>query len=229
MSKYTSKTTSKVAPGVSNVNEKVTLQLETRETVVFSHSQNEKQHIRSESSEILRKKTSEEHKIVPVSACDLRGNIANSSTGNPQQRKSASLPASAPTSCKHTVQVVGMDGSVKITKTSNEHIAGAVCLMTSNNRKNGRRRVELRASKKIVVLIGTFLCCWLPLPVFTLFYSIGGQTTVSETSVCLLMVLGTVGCTSLAINPIILGVINRQLNSALKEILKMEKFTFCKE
>lgn len=125
---------------------------------------------------------------------------------------------------KHkTVSVVEMDGSVQVRKTNNEHVAGAVCLMSSKNRENGRRRVEVRASRKIATLIGLCAICWLPLPVFVTSISVSGYTTPSESLFRVLIVLGTIGCASFALNPILISITNKPINSALRKLLKLKK------
>lgn len=120
-----------------------------------------------------------------------------------------------------TIQVVVTDGSVKMTRTKNNKISGAVCMMNTQNKETGRRRIELKASKRIAMLIGTFMCCWLPLPVFVI--SISGYTTLSEAMFRVLLVLATLGSSFIAVNPILYGLINRQLNSALGRLLNIRK------
>ncbi|OWF55864.1 5-hydroxytryptamine receptor 1A-alpha [Mizuhopecten yessoensis] len=166
----------------------------------------------------------EKHKqnATSLSSCDLTVSAGNNSNGCVRKNvQSASLPDIASSSSK-TIKVVGMDGTERIARTNNEHVVGAVCLMTSRNRSKGRRRLELRTSKKIAILIGTFMGCWLPLPVFVVCNRISGQTSLSDTLVCVLLVLSTVGCSSVALNPIMVAMMNRQLNSALKSLLKFK-------
>ncbi|OWF34656.1 Octopamine receptor [Mizuhopecten yessoensis] len=123
----------------------------------------------------------------------------------------------------NTIEIVGMDGSVHMTKTNDDNVSGAVCLMSKKNRENGRRRVELKASRKIAILVGTFTCCWIPLPVFVISNSISGSTMLSYSMFCVLIVLGTLGSSVIAINPVLYALLNRPLNSALKNLLNLNR------
>ncbi|XP_033746652.1 5-hydroxytryptamine receptor 1A-beta-like [Pecten maximus] len=124
-----------------------------------------------------------------------------------------------------TIQVVEMDGTVKTTKRKEENVLGAVCLMNKKNRENGRRRVEYKASKKIAILVGTFTCCWIPLPVFVLSNNIIGHSVLSYSMFRVLIFLGTLGSSVIAINPVLHTLLNRPLNSAMRNLLNLDKVT----
>ncbi|XP_060076885.1 muscarinic acetylcholine receptor M2-like [Ylistrum balloti] len=122
-----------------------------------------------------------------------------------------------------TIQVVEMDGTVKMAKRNDETVVGAVCLMNNKNRENGRRRVELKASKKIAILFGTFTCCFIPLPVYVVSKSITGNIVLSYSMFCILVALATLGSSVIAINPVLYALLNRPLNSAMKRLLHFDR------
>lgn len=117
----------------------------------------------------------------------------------------------------NAIRVVDIDGTVKISKTDKEQkVVGDVCAFNSKNKIQGRRKVEVRAAKRIAVLIVTFMCCWIPFPVFVIIAR--SDSYISTIDYHLLMLFVTLSSSAMAINPIQHGLLNRQLNSAIKRL-----------
>ena len=116
------------------------------------------------------------------------------------------------------VDVVEMDGTVHKNVSVEGSVVGAVCVMNRSNRLQGRRRVEMRAAKRIAFLIGSFVLLWLPLPVIALFLSSEKQTSSSDIET--LLVIGSISALTGAFNPVFNLLLNKQLRSASFRILK---------
>ena len=126
-----------------------------------------------------------------------------------------------------TINVVSMDGTVRVAKSKDRQITGDICVMNKRNKEQGKRRVEMRASRKIAALIGSFACCWFPLPLYVI--SLLPRTELTYGQFQTLLLLGTLGSTLIAVNPIMYGVVNRSLNSALKHKLDFRQWTIFKK
>ena len=111
-----------------------------------------------------------------------------------------------------SVDVVDFDGTVHKDVLVRGAVVGAVCVMNTSNRVAGRRKVELRAAKRVAILIGSFVCLWLPLPLSTLILSPTNDFTSSEINT--LLITGAISCLTVTVNPLLSLALNRQLRSA---------------
>ena len=110
------------------------------------------------------------------------------------------------------VEVVEMDGTVhKKVKVESGAVVGAVCVMNNSNRVQGRRKVEMRTAKNIAILIGTFILLWLPLPVVVIIMS--SSLDISKVSVEPVLIIASASSLTVALNPILNVLLNKQMRS----------------
>ena len=117
------------------------------------------------------------------------------------------------------VEVVEMDGTVhKKVKVESGAVVGAVCVMNNSNRVQGRRKVEMRTAKNIAILIGTFILLWLPLPVVVIIIS--SSFDISNVSVEPVLIIASASSLTVALNPILNVLLNKQMRSRTITTLK---------
>ncbi|XP_005099639.1 uncharacterized protein LOC101846655 [Aplysia californica] len=126
------------------------------------------------------------------------------------------------------VQVVEMDGTVHLevvkAEATGASAEGAVCLMNPRNREQGRRRVELKAALKVGLLFLCFVFLWLPLPVTVLVMRLMAGWNY-PTLLAVLEVLGALATSTAAADPILYGLLNKQIRSAfLGHVKKLKKY-----
>ncbi|XP_052224754.1 5-hydroxytryptamine receptor 2B-like [Dreissena polymorpha] len=97
-------------------------------------------------------------------------------------------------------------------------IVGAVCVMNPTNKLAGRRKVEMRAVKRIAVLTGSFAVLWLPLPMASMLFS--NSASMSENDLVVLLLMGAVSSLTVAVNPLLNLLLNKQLRSATITLFK---------
>ena len=127
------------------------------------------------------------------------------------------------------VEIVEMDGTVHleketaVTKRSNSvapHIEGAVCLMNPKNKEIGRRKVELKAALKVGLLFLSFLLLWTPLPVLATVIRVTSEVAQGSTQANVLGVFSALASSTAAVDPILYGLLNRQIRNSMKQMLK---------
>lgn len=131
------------------------------------------------------------------------------------------------------VEVVEMDGTVHVQivnpTDSAAAIEGAICLMNPRNKEQGKRRVELKAAIKVGLIVCCIVCLWLPLPISVCIFR--GTSGWSESVKMNVLAVFTVLATSTAaVDPILYGLLNRQIRSALHAgLLKIRRkiFNYC--
>lgn len=116
------------------------------------------------------------------------------------------------------IDIVDFDGTVYKGVKVEGAVVGAVCVMNTTNRLEGRRKVEMRAAKRIAVMIGSFVLLWLPLPLIALFVS--SRRQISSSDIEALLVSASISSTTVAFNPILNLLLNKQLRSAATSILR---------
>ena len=117
------------------------------------------------------------------------------------------------------VEVVEMDGTVhKKVKVESGAVVGAVCVMNNNNRVQGRRKVEMRTAKNIAILIGTFVLLWLPLPVVVICLS--SIYHIQHVPVEPVLIIASASTLTVALNPILNVLLNKQMRSRTISTLK---------
>ncbi|XP_060568307.1 uncharacterized protein LOC132726913 [Ruditapes philippinarum] len=116
------------------------------------------------------------------------------------------------------IDVVDFDGTVHKDVKVEGAVVGAVCVMNKTNRLEGRRKVEMRAAKRIAVLMGSFVLLWLPLPLIALFVSSRRQISTSDIEA--LITSASISATTIAFNPILNLLLNKQLRSAALTLLR---------
>ncbi len=123
----------------------------------------------------------------------------------------------------HKVEVCGMDGSVKVAVIDNPEVSGAICVMNSQNRERGRRRIEAKTAKTAAVVVGIFVVCSLPFPVVTLATAVASCNDVALKELVfrsLSLITMSLAILAMALNPIVYGVANRQLRNEFKKTMK---------
>ncbi|GFN84544.1 protein cln8 [Plakobranchus ocellatus] len=125
------------------------------------------------------------------------------------------------------IEVVESDGTIHIEKASAEvpnslglNIEGAVCLMNTKNKEHGRRRVELKAALKVGFLFLNFLLLWTPLPLLVSVFRIREEIECSAAESDLLGIFSALASLTAAMDPIIYGLLNRQIRSSLFQMLR---------
>lgn len=127
------------------------------------------------------------------------------------------------------VEVVDMNGKVKLARVKQEsqsQIQGSVCVMNSKNKEQGRRRVELRSTKKMAVVIAIFVSCWIALPI-TLIASLALPLSDVHTAIIneMAIVAGSLASLSSGVNPLMYGLSNKLIRTQLKRYKnKLYKF-----
>ena len=116
------------------------------------------------------------------------------------------------------VDIVDFDGTVHKDVKVEGAVVGAVCVMNKTNRLEGRRKVEMRAAKRIAVLMGSFVLLWLPLPLIALFVS--SRRQISTNDIEALITSASISATTIAFNPILNLLLNKQLRSAALTLLR---------
>ena len=117
------------------------------------------------------------------------------------------------------VEVVDMDGTVhRKVKVESGAVVGAVCVMNNSNRVQGRRKVEMRTAKNIAILIGTFILLWLPLPVVVIIFS--SSVEITQVTVEPVLIIASASSLTVALNPILNVLLNKQMRSRTISTLK---------
>ena len=139
------------------------------------------------------------------------GTQANAGDGS-KQNGDLSLKEKLKKESLKRVEVVDMDGTVhKKVKVESGAVVGAVCVMNNSNRVQGRRKVEMRTAKNIAILIGTFILLWLPLPVLVIIFS--SNRDISKVSVEPVLIIASASTLTVALNPILNVLLNKQMRS----------------
>ncbi|KAK7499535.1 hypothetical protein BaRGS_00009187 [Batillaria attramentaria] len=125
----------------------------------------------------------------------------------------------------NVVNVVEMDGTAHLERLENvENVHGDVCVLNTKNRLQGRRRVEGRVAKRLVVLFLTFLLLWLPFPFAVLYIRINHFTPhghmpwkegVEQKVTDILAVLSALTTVTAAVNPVFYGLASSNIRSAI--------------
>ncbi|KAK6175115.1 hypothetical protein SNE40_013640 [Patella caerulea] len=123
------------------------------------------------------------------------------------------------------VSVFGMDGKIhnETLKVDNNTsvIVGDVCVYNNKNRIQGKRRVEMRAAKRIGIVMGTFLMFWLPYPITVIVCrNMSFSGSHGEECRSALILLGSVSTSTAILNPLLYILTNKQLKSAMLKFLK---------
>ncbi|KAH3877334.1 hypothetical protein DPMN_001197 [Dreissena polymorpha] len=116
------------------------------------------------------------------------------------------------------IDVFEYDGTVNKNVMIDYPVVGAVCVMNPTNKLAGRRNIEMRAAKRIAVLIGSFAVLWLPLPMATMLLS--NTALMSENDMIVLALTGAVSSLTVAVNPVLNLLLNKQLRSSTITMLK---------
>lgn len=119
---------------------------------------------------------------------------------------------------KSHVDIVDFDGTVHKDVAVEGAVVGAVCVMNKTNKLEGKRKVEMRAAKRIAVMIGSFVLLWLPLPLIVVFVSSTQQ--ISSKDIEALMLSASISATTVAVNPMLNLLLNKQLRSATITIVR---------
>ena len=121
--------------------------------------------------------------------------------------------------------------------TSNNTLAPQHTPQQNNNRKNGRpppspqtnRRLnqdrrkmkrEHKAAKTLGIIMGAFLCCWLP---FFIWYIVENMCDVCSAPELFIKFLFWIGYCNSALNPVIYAFFSRDFRNAFKRILHIHK------
>ncbi|XP_070193818.1 serine-rich adhesin for platelets-like [Littorina saxatilis] len=156
------------------------------------------------------------------------------SIGKAGQKTSPDKRVQDVTGSVRTVNVVEMDGTAHVEQVSGSHnIQGAVCLYNPRNRVQGRRRVELKIAKRLVVIFLSFLFLWLPYPFAVLSIRLlhmqpkegegeggpwrSGVEQMVKDVICVLSALTTV---TAAVNPVFYGMANVTIRAVVVTKLK---------
>lgn len=119
----------------------------------------------------------------------------------------------------NVIQIFDINGVVNRVAQKETTYAGAVCVMNPKNKVAGKRKVEAKAAKRIAILIGVFACLWMPLPL-TVLTTINSE--FSTLNAQLLVVTTTMGLCSVVVNPFLHSILNKQLRSSLRNMLKLK-------
>lgn len=132
-----------------------------------------------------------------------------------------------PVDCVNTdcvIRIYDINGVVNRVSTKDTAYSGSVCVMNSQSRELGKRKVEARAAKRIAIMIGVFTCLWIPLPL-TVLLTRDSEFTILQAHA--LIVTATLGMCSVVINPLLHSALNRQLHASLKNMVSVRKCGCC--
>lgn len=132
-----------------------------------------------------------------------------------------------PVDCVNTdcvIRIYDINGVVNRVSTKDTTYSGSVCVMNSQSRELGKRKVEARAAKRIAIMIGVFTCLWIPLPL-TVLLTRDSEFTILQAHA--LIVTATLGMCSVVINPLLHSALNRQLHASLKNMVSIRKCGCC--
>ena len=141
----------------------------------------------------------------------------------------SSTQASILTEGEKRIEIVELDGTVHLEKvevvskgqsSAVPNIEGAVCLMNPKNKELGRRRVELKAALKVGLLFLSFLLLWTPLPLLVTVIRVSTRVPRHAEQADLLAVVSALASVTAALDPILYGLLNRQIYIAMKQMLK---------
>lgn len=124
------------------------------------------------------------------------------------------------------VDIVDFDGTVHKNVLVEGPVCGAVCVMNPTNRVAGRRKVEMRAAKRIAVLIGSFAALWLLLPITALVISNRKFLTIEDVET--LLITSSISSITVVVNPVLNLLLNKQLRSASVSLFK-QVMNHCKK
>ena len=136
---------------------------------------------------------------------------------SPQQGENKNEKSITPHSEERIIKICDMDGEQQQVVVQNKDICGDICVMNPQNKERGKRRMEAKTAKKAAIVIGTFLFCWLPLPI-TIIVCHDWLTVVAMYD--LFLVTLCVASVSAALNPIVYGFVNRQFRTQYTKIFK---------
>ncbi|CAH1783552.1 unnamed protein product [Owenia fusiformis] len=120
------------------------------------------------------------------------------------------------------VEVVGMDGDKTMATTNRAEIVGAICVFNPKNKERGKRKLEASAAKRAFFIICSYILCWLPHPLINFIFmqptknNIGIVNNLQMLTICLLLM-------TVALNPLLYGLINEQFKKEYRKILNKLK------
>lgn len=123
------------------------------------------------------------------------------------------------------IQIYDINGVVNRVSTKDTSYSGSVCVINSQSRELGKRKVEVRAAKRIAVMIGVFIILWMPLPLTVLWTK---ENDFFKAQAHSLVITATLGMCSVVVNPILHSVLNRQLHASLMNMVQGWKCGWCK-
>ncbi|ESO91195.1 hypothetical protein LOTGIDRAFT_153627 [Lottia gigantea] len=132
------------------------------------------------------------------------------------------MPAQNEQKVVKNVAIHDMDGTVHkedvIVENKSKEIVGAVCVYNPKNRVQGKRRVEMRAAKRIAILMGIFLLLWLPFPIDSIICKlITDLHTGCRSSLAL---LSSISSLTAITNPLLYMLTNKQLKVDAKPLVE---------
>ena len=118
----------------------------------------------------------------------------------------------------NNIDIVDFDGTVHKDVLVEGPVCGAVCVMNPTNKVAGRRKVEMRAAKRIAILIGSFSLIWSLLPMTALVISSREYIVVKDVES--LLITASISSTTVIVNPALNFLLNKQLRSASIALFK---------
>ncbi|XP_070557240.1 uncharacterized protein [Ptychodera flava] len=110
---------------------------------------------------------------------------------------------------------------------STEELYGSVCVMNNTAKERGKRRVEARTAKRAWYIIGSFVVCWMPLPIVTLFTAFYGDYLFRKNVFYELEIFSvSVAMFGAALNPVVYVLVNKQFKAEFSKVLG--KFFACR-
>lgn len=118
----------------------------------------------------------------------------------------------------NNIDIVEFDGTVHKNVLVEGPVCGAVCVMNPSNKMAGRRKVEMRAAKRIAFLIGSFASLWLLLPIASLVVSRKDYIVLKDVQT--LVLTASFSSTTVSVNPFLNFLLNKQLRTAAITCMK---------
>ncbi|KAL8620408.1 hypothetical protein ACOMHN_055489 [Nucella lapillus] len=192
-----------------------------------SNTETQSSNLQASSTEASR--TPDAQPSTPVKHTDTSTVAAHTESKDQEQSmKAAHTESKDQEQTVKAVKVVEADGSEHVEKVaSSQNIQGDVCMFTPKNRELGRRKMEGRVAKRLVVIFLTFLLLWLPYPCAVLLLHLlhmhshpSYSASVPQTVTDVIAVLSALSMVTAAINPVFYGLANTTIRSIITTALR---------
>lgn len=162
-----------------------------------------------------------------ISVCAIKPSC--SSAEEPQDSVCVVRPKGKESPKPPVIEICDMNGKHVTATTTRSDVVGNICMVNNVNKERGKRKVEARTAKVTAIVMGAFLTCWLPLPTVIL----ASRNEFKESQMTMLqkgvlLVSLVISSLTAAINPVVYGLVNRQIRNGIVRLAKKYLPAGCK-